>query len=168
MEDELKKLQLVEEANVKKYTEEEINRLYADGTIEKKYEPIKTVYKQSKDQPSIRKKVYEDKKVVAAAPKIEVPQPEKISWKPKEATPASLSEETITTTTTKHIIKDEKGRIVKEETSAPVIHQTKEKRDVNLVESILAPEDQGISKGTFDDSQWKADQTEGGEGGKRT
>ena len=182
-EDDVKRLELIEEAKVKEMTEEEINRLYAGGTIQKQYEPIKTTYKQSIEQPQVRKIVYKDEatappvfqdKIYKAVPepprpepikqKIEFPEPEKRSWwKPKTD---SLTEETVTTTTTKHIVKDNKGHVIKEEISEPVVHQTKEKKDVNLVQSILAPEELIISKSDLDDSKWKADQTEGAEGKK--
>ena len=53
-------------------------------------------------------------------PKIEFPEPEKRSWwKPKSD---ALTEETVTTTTTKHIVKDNKGHVIKEEISEPVVH----------------------------------------------
>lgn len=73
-----------------------------------------------------------------------------------------MTEETIVTTTTEKVLKDSKGKIIKDEKLPPIV----DKKDVKLVESILAPENVGISHMSIDESNWKPDNTEGGEGPK--
>ena len=71
-----------------------------------------------------------------------------------------MTEETITTTTTTKVTKDDKGHVLKEENLPPRI----DKKDVTLVQSVLGPETQILTHASVDESGWKNDITEGAEG----